>query len=40
MVFIDRYNDLVFFEGPSYELVVSILYAVLDFNRAAAKEDE
>jgi hypothetical protein len=35
MVYIDRYNDLVYFDGPSVNLVVSILFAILDFNREA-----
>lgn len=47
MVFYDRYNDLLVFEGPSNkspesncELLISILFAILDYNRIVAREDE
>ena len=33
MVFFDKYNDLLVFQGPSVRLVLSILFAVLDYNR-------
>ena len=33
MVFFDKYNDLLVFEGPSVKLVLSILFAILDYNR-------
>lgn len=32
MVFFDRYNDFLVFEGPSVGLIVSILFAILDYN--------
>ncbi|MFO0116199.1 MAG: hypothetical protein ACK521_00765 [bacterium] len=47
MVFYDRYNDLLVFEGPSHKspesngaLLISILFAILDYNRMVAREDE
>jgi hypothetical protein len=33
MVFFDKYNDFLVFEGPSVKLVLSILFAILDYNR-------
>lgn len=33
MVFFDKYNDFLVFEGPSVRLVLSILFAILDYNR-------
>ena len=40
MVFYDRYNDLLYFEGPTVSLVMSVLFAVLDYNYIAAKDDD
>jgi len=39
-VFYDRYNDLLYFEGPTVSLVVSVLFAVLDYNHSASKDDD
>ena len=33
MVFFDKYNDFLVFQGPSVRLVLSILFAILDYNR-------
>lgn len=33
MVFFDKYNDFLVFEGPSVKLVLSVLFAILDYNR-------
>lgn len=33
MVFFDKYNDFLVFEGPRVQLIVSILFAILDYNR-------
>jgi len=33
MVFFDKYNDFLVFEGPSVRLILSILFAILDYNR-------
>lgn len=40
MVFYDRYNDLLYFEGPTVGLVMHLLFAVLDYNYNAAKEED
>jgi hypothetical protein len=40
MVFYDRYNDLLYFDGPTVSLVVSILFAILDYNHNAAREED
>jgi hypothetical protein len=40
MVFYDRYNDFLVFEGPSVNLIVSILFAILDYNHQVAKEED
>ena len=34
----DRYNDFLVFEGPSVMLVISILFAILDYNRTTEEE--
>lgn len=33
MVFFDKYNDFLVYEGPSVKVVLSILYQILDYNR-------
>ena len=33
MVFFDKYNDFLVFDGPSVRLILSILFAILDYNR-------
>jgi hypothetical protein len=38
-MFYDTYNDLLYFEGPSVSLLVSILFAVLDYNALQHKDD-
>lgn len=41
MVFYDKYNDFLVFEGKSVSLVLSVLYAILDYNRSIdANEDQ
>jgi hypothetical protein len=40
MVFYDRYNDLLVFEGPSLRLIVQILFAILDYNHQVSKEED
>jgi hypothetical protein len=40
MVFYDKYNDFLVFEGPSVRLILQILFAILDYNIAVAKEDD
>lgn len=40
MVFYDKYNDFLVFEGQNVSLVLSVLYAILDYNRSIdANED-
>ena len=34
MVFYDKYNDFLFFEGKTLSLTLSILFAILDYNRS------
>jgi hypothetical protein len=33
MVFFDKYNDFLVFEGQSIKLLLPILFAILDYNR-------
>ena len=40
MVFFDKYNDFLVFEGPSVKLVLSILFAILDYNRTIDPSEE
>ena len=40
MVFYDKYNDLLVFEGPSLRLIVQILFAILDYNHQVSKEED
>jgi hypothetical protein len=40
MVFFDKYNDFLVFEGPSVKLVLSILFAILDYNRTIDPNEE
>ena len=40
MVFFDKYNDFLVFEGPTVKLVLSILFAILDYNRTIDPNEE
>ena len=40
MVFYDRYNDLLYFDSPSVNLLISILFAILDHNYQISKEED
>ena len=33
MVFFDKYNDFLVFQGPKVGLIISILFVILDYNR-------
>ena len=36
--FYDRYNDLIYFDGVSVNLIISMLFAILDYNHVAQHE--
>jgi len=40
MVFFDKYNDFLVFEGASVKLVLSILFAILDYNRTIDNNED
>ena len=40
MVFFDKYNDFLVFEGPSFKLVLQLLYAILDYNRTRDEQED
>lgn len=39
MVFFDKYNDFLVFEGRSLSLTLSVLFAILDYNRSLKDTD-
>lgn len=39
-MFFDKYNDFLVFEGKSLSLTLSVLFAVLDYNRQLSPEDD
>lgn len=40
LVFYDKYNDFLIFEGQTLSQTLSVLFAILDFNRSINLEEE
>ena len=40
MVFFDKYNDFLVFEGKTLSLTLSVLFAILDYNRALLTSED
>jgi len=40
LVFYDKYNDFLVFEGKTLSLTLSVLFAILDYNRQLNSEDD
>jgi hypothetical protein len=40
MIFYDKYNDLLVFECKDLKLLISILFAILDYNRELSSDDQ
>lgn len=40
LVFYDKYNDFLVFEGKTLSLTLSVLFAILDYNRQLSQEED